>query len=204
MAPKVDLKREIDGYRATAGVFRVVTLPPLPYLMIDGSGDPNTAPAFTGAVESLYPLAYALKFASKKQLDRDYVVMPLEGLWWADEMDAFTAQRDKSRWEWTLLMMIPEWIDDDLFGAAVARVASASDPVRLHDIRRGVVDEGTCVQTLHVGSFDDEGEVLRRMHEQFLPANGLRLTGRHHEIYLSDARKTPPERRRTILRQPVR
>jgi hypothetical protein len=102
MTSKTDFKTEIDAYRARRGRFQLVDVPDLQYLMIDGHGDPNTSPAFTDAVEALYPLAYRLKFASKRILGRDYVVMPLEGLWSADDMDSFTGSRDKSRWDWTL------------------------------------------------------------------------------------------------------
>lgn len=204
MTPKIDFKTELDAYRAPRDRFRIVDVPDLTYLMIDGSGDPNTSPVFATAVAAMYPLAYALKFASKRELDRDYVVMPLEGLWWADDMDAFTTSRDKSQWEWTLLMMVPPWIDDDAVSRARDAVGRRSPPEHLDEVRLELLCERRCVQTLHVGSFDSEGPLLQRMHEEFLPAHGLRLTGRHHEIYLSDARRVAPGKRRTILRQPVR
>ena len=199
---KVDLKRSLDAYRATQGEFRIVDVPELQHLMLDGHGDPNGA-AFAAALEALYPLAYALKLASKRERDRDYVVMPLEALWWADDMDAFTTARDKATWHWTLLMVVPDWIDRGMLDAAVAAVAAKRAPTRLDEIRLEPLREGRCVQTLHVGAFDDEGPVLARMHHEFIPAHGLRMTGRHHEIYLSDARRVEPAKRRTILRQPV-
>src|SRR4051812_10722583 len=111
---KTDFRKTVSAYRAKPGIFDIVQVPDLQYLMIDGHGDPNTGPAFTEAAEALYPLAYKLKFASQRTLDRDYVVMPLEGLWWADDMAAFTAARDKSRWDWTLMIMVPDWITPDL------------------------------------------------------------------------------------------
>ncbi|WP_347754383.1 GyrI-like domain-containing protein [Agrococcus sp. ProA11] len=200
---KIDLKRSLDCYRAKPGEFRVVDVPPLQYLMIDGRGDPNTAPAFTRAVEALYPLAYALKFASRRELGREYVVMPLEGLWSASHMEAFTTARDKRQWEWTLLMLVPDWVDDELAAHAAESVRAKGAPARLADIRLERLEEGTCVQTLHVGSFDDEGPVLAELHDRYLPDHGLRETGRHHEIYLSDARRVAPAKHRTILRQPV-
>ncbi|MGW0178764.1 GyrI-like domain-containing protein [Nocardia sp. NPDC003345] len=200
---KTDFKKEIPAYRAPRGRFEVVEVPDLRYLMIDGHGDPNTDPAFGHATEALYPLAYRLKFASKRELGRDYVVMPLEGLWWAEDMDAFTAARDKSRWDWTLMIMVPDWVGAEMFDTAVAGVAAKGAPARLSDIRLETLSEGRCVQTLHIGSYDDETAVLHRMHREFIPGNGLRMTGRHHEIYLSDARKVAPGKLRTILRQPV-
>src|SRR5690606_10003888 len=202
VSDKIDLKKQLDCYAATRSEFRILEVPPANYLMIDGEGDPNT-PVFAEATESLYPLAYTIKFASKRELGRDYVVPPLEGLWWADDMAAFTARRDKSRWSWTLLIMQPEWIDASLVDAARRTVEAKGAPTGLHDLRLATLDEGLCVQTLHVGSFDDEAPVLARLHDEFIPANGLRMTGRHHEIYLSDPRRTAPEKLRTILRQPV-
>ncbi len=202
MSDKIDLKKQLDCYSARRSEFRILEVPPANYLMIDGEGDPNTS-VFAEATEALYPLAYTIKFASKRELGRDYVVPPLEGLWWADDMAAFTARRDKSRWRWTLLIMQPEWIDVGLVDAARRTIEAKGAPARAHDIRFEALDEGLCVQTLHVGSFDDEAPVLARLHDEFLPANGLRPTGHHHEIYLSDPRRTAPEKLRTILRQPV-
>lgn len=195
---KTDFKRTLDAYQARRGRFRIVDVPDLRYLMADGHGDPNTSPAFAEAVETLYPVAYKLKFASKRALGRDYVVPPLEGLWWADDMDSFTTVRDKSRWNWTLMLMVPSWIDEAMFTTAAEQAGTRPDDIRLQTL-----SEGRCVQTLHVGSFDDEAEVLARMHHEFIPGQGLRLTGTHHEIYLSDFRRVAPDKRRTILRQPV-
>ncbi|MFZ3392928.1 GyrI-like domain-containing protein [Rhodococcus sp. 7Tela_A2] len=203
MAEKIDFKKTLDAYRATRGEFRILDVPDMRYLMIDGVGDPNTSPAFADAIESLYPVAFTLKFASKRELGRDYVVPPLEGLWWSEDMASFTSARDKSHWNWTLMVMVPEWIERDLVAAAVDRVAAASTPVRLGDVRLEPLAEGRCVQTLHVGSFDDEADVLAELHDEFVPGNGLRMVGKHHEIYLSDFRRTAPEKLRTILRQPV-
>ena len=198
---KVDFKKTIEAYRARRGRFDLVEVPTLQYLMIDGQGDPNTAPAFATAVEALYPIAYALKFASKNDSGRDYTVMPLEGLWWADDHATFTSARDKTRWSWTLMIMQPEWIDSVMFADAVA-TASAKNP-DVGAVRLESLDEGLCAQTLHIGAFDDEAPVLATMHDEFIPEHGLRPTGRHHEIYFSDPRRGDPSKRRTLLRQPV-
>lgn len=203
MTDKVDLKKSLDAYQAKVGQIRALDVPDLQYLMIDGHGDPNTSPAFAEAVEALYPVAYALKFAAKRDLGRDFVVMPLEGQWWAEDMSSFTAERDKARWDWTLMIMQPDWIDEDMFTAAVAQAGTKGSPARLEDLRLEPLSEGRCVQTLHVGTFDDEADVLARMHDEFIPDNGFRMVGRHHEIYLSDLRRVAPEKQRTILRQPV-
>lgn len=203
MTDRTDFKKSLDAYQAKRGRFRILEVPELQYLMIDGHGDPNTSSLFTEGIEALYPVAYKLKFASKQDLGRDYVVPPLEGLWWARDMDAFTASRDKSKWDWTLMIMVPDWIGQDMFTAAVGRAGAKNRPVRLDDIRLEPLSEGRCVQTLHVGSFDDEAEVLARMHDEFIPENGLRKAGKHHEIYFSDFRKVAPEKLRTLLRQSV-
>ncbi|MET0827891.1 MAG: GyrI-like domain-containing protein [Microbacterium sp.] len=196
---KTDLKKEIAAYRARQGVFDLVDVPPLRYLMIDGHGDPN-GQEYSDAVSTLFPVAYRLKFMSKKELGRDYVVMPLEALWWSQDMASFTSDRDKSLWDWTAMILVPDWITDDLFQRALAATADAPALGRL---RLETMTEGRCVQTLHLGPFDDEGPVLDRLHHEFIPAQGLRMTGRHHEIYLSDLRRTDPSKLRTILRQPV-
>ncbi|GAA4198187.1 GyrI-like domain-containing protein [Microbacterium oryzae] len=202
MAEKLDVRREFDGYRARQGIFRTVTVPEMAYLAVDGRGDPNTSPAFTAAVETLYPVAYALKFALRDETGLDIVVPPLEGLWHAEDPAVFTTARDKAAWEWTLLIHTPYPVDADAVERAIAR-AAAKRPPRIDALRWISLAEGRCVQTLHVGSFDDEGPVLERMHREAIREQGLRMTGVHHEIYLSDFRRVPAERRRTILRQPV-
>jgi len=200
---KIDLKKQLGTYSAPKQRFALITVPPLQYLMIDGQGDPNTAPAYAQAIASIFPLAYAIKFFSKRELGRDYGVMPLEALWWADDMDTFTTRRDKSRWHWTLLNLLPEWITGEQVEAMRRTVAAKGVAPLIDAVRLERLDEGLCVQTLHVGAYDDEGPVLHRLHNEFVPAQGLRLTGKHHEIYLSDARRIAPAKLRTILRQPV-
>lgn len=203
MHDKIDVKKSLDSYRGTRGRFRILVVPDMTYLMVDGSGDPNTAPRYSEALSALYPVAYKLKFISKQEMERDYVVPPLEGLWWSEDMDAFTVARDKSRWKWTMMLMVPEWIDRADFQRAVARAGARNRPAALDDVRLETLSEGRCVQTLHLGSFDDEGPVLERMHHEFIPEHRLRPTGKHHEIYFSDFRRVPADRLRTILRQPV-
>lgn len=188
---KLDVKKTLDGYRATSGAFRLVELPPLRYLAIDGHGDPNTA-TYGAAIELMYSVAYPLKFASKAA-GRDYVVPPLEALWSASDVAVFTERRDKSQWDWTLLTLVPEFVGEH----AIADVT-------VPGVRLETLEEGLCVQTLHIGPYDAEGPTLARMHNDFIPQQGLTMTGRHHEIYLSDARRVDPSRLRTILRQPVK
>jgi hypothetical protein len=201
VAAAIDFKKTLDSYRANVGEFRILDVPPRQYLMIDGHGDPNTS-VYGDAISTIYPVAYKLKFASKRA-GRDYVVPPLEALWSAPDMESFTARRDKSQWDWTLLNLVPDWVTQADLDEAVRVVAARNRPQRLDDVRLETLDEGRCVQTLHLGPFDDEAETLARMHDEFIPGAGLIMTGRHHEIYFSDTRKVDPAKFRTILRQPV-
>jgi len=170
--------------------------------MIDGRGDPNTVPAYERALATIYPVAYRLKLLSKRDLGRDYGVPPLEALWWADDPEAFTTERDKSRWSWTVLSLVPDWIEPAHLEEVTEGVARRGAAPALDDLRVEVLDEGLCVQTLHVGPYEMEGPVIAALHDH-ATSEGLRLRGRHHEIYLGDARRSRPENLRTILRQPV-
>jgi len=201
---KYDLKRaHRELYAPSAKDFVVVDVPPMTYLAVDGSGDPNTAPEYADAIEAIFSVAYAVKFRSKKALGRDFVVGPLEGLWRADDPAAFVT-RDKSSWSWTMLIAQPEWIDDEIVTGAIAAVRAKGEKVALDRLRLERLHEGTSVQILHVGSYDDEAPTLARLHDEWMPQHGLAFNGDHHEIYLSDARRTAPAKLRTVLRQPVR
>ncbi len=201
---KVDLKKTIPSYAARKGQIAEIEVPPMAYLMLDGHGDPNTSQEFAEALQALYPVAYKTKFASKRELDRDYVVPPLEATWSADDMAAFTSARDKSQWDWTVMLLLPDWVEESLVEAGREEVGRKDPPARLSDVRIERLHEGLAVQTLHVGPFDAEAAVLQEVHDSYIASHGLTMAGRHHEIYLSDLRKTAPERQRTILRQPVR
>lgn len=200
---KLDFKKTQDSYRARRGELRLIDVPPMHYLMVDGHGDPNTSQDYADALAALYPVAFTLKFASVGDGERDYVVPPLEALWWAEDMAAFTSARDKAQWSWTAMIMAPGWITTEMFAAAVAAVAAKRRPASLGKLRLELLEEGRCVQTLHTGPYDDEAAVLADMHERFIPEAGLRMSGKHHEIYLNDARRVEPAKLRTILRQPV-
>ncbi len=200
---KNDFKKELKHlYGPSAKDFSVVEVPQMNFLMIDGQGDPNAAAEYVQALEALYPVAFKLKFMSKKSLARDYAVPPLEGLWWADDMDDFVARR-KERWRWTMMIMQPDWITPEMFDEALALVKESKNPTALSKLRFAAYDEGRAVQILYVGSYDDEGPVLARLHDEFIPQNGFAMNGKHHEIYLSDPRKVAPEKLQTVLRQPV-
>jgi hypothetical protein len=200
---KVDLKKELKQlYAAPMDEFTLVTVPPLGYLMVDGHGNPNTSPDYVAAIEVLYAVAYALKFFSKVELERDYVVPPLEGLWWADDFDAFRSGK-KDDWDWSMMILVPDWLTAAHVSSVVEKVAAKKPDLRVDTIRFESLNEGLSVQTMHIGSYDNEGPTLIRLHDEFLPAQGLRESGKHHEIYLSDPRRTESSQLKTILRQPV-
>ena len=119
------------------------------FLMIDGHGDPNVAQEYQEAVEALYAVSYKIKFFSKKQLGKDYVVPPLEGLWWASDMDAFTVARDKSQWDWTAMIMTPEWITQEHFTEAVEAAGKSKDLASLVLVRLERYHEGLSAQIVH-------------------------------------------------------
>jgi hypothetical protein len=208
---KVDFKKQDKAfYSGKVERFDLLTVPLMSYLMIDGQGYPGTSQSFVDAVSALYPLAYNIKFHSKTQLAMDYVVPPLEGLWWADDMNAFVTD-NKDEWLWTLMLRLPDWITADIVDDMKQQVLTKDkkkkdtqlNPVALEQIRHETLAEGLCVQVLHVGPFSQEGPILKQMHEQFIPENGYTMCGKHHEIYLSDMRKTAPAKLKTILRQPI-
>lgn len=200
---KRDFKKELKPlYSAPAGKPVPVEVPTLAYLMIDGAGDPNTAPAFQQAIETLFPVAYALKFMAKKgALGIDYGVMPLEGLWWADDMASFNPD-DKAGWQWTLMIMQPDFITAAMVDEALQQVRSKQNPVALPKLRFETLTEGKVAQIKHVGPFSTEGPTVEALHA-FIAAEGLTRRGKHHEIYLSDMRRAAPEKWQTLIRQPV-
>ncbi|GAB2678692.1 GyrI-like domain-containing protein [Thalassiella azotivora] len=203
MPDSYDVKKDLRHlYAPRRGVIEVVDVPALRFLAADGHGDPNTSTDYRAVVEALYTASYAVRAVAKAELGRVHTVGPLEGLWSADDVGVFHA-RDKAAWDWTMMIVQPEWVTPDVVDAALARVRATKDLPALSLLRFEEVTEGLSVQTLHVGSYDDEGPVIARMHDEFMPANRLVPRGRHHEVYLSDARRTEPARLRTILRQPV-
>ena len=197
-----DVKKERTGlYAPHRREFEIVDVPEMAFLMIDGHGNPNTSAAYREAVEALYAASYAVRAAAKSQLGKVHTVGPLEGLWSAKDWGAFRA-RDKDAWDWTMMIVQPDWITGELVDEALTAARRKGLPA-LELIRFERYAEGLSVQILHIGSYDDEGPTLQRLHEEFLPVSGLLPRGRHHEIYLSDPRRTEPAKLKTILRQPV-
>ena len=199
---KIDLKKSRKPlFTAPAGEFVLVDVPELLFLKVDGHGDPNVEPSYARALQWLYSTAYGMKFAARAALGRDFTVAPLEGLWRADDPASFVARR-KAEWDWTMMIMVPDFFDQRLFDAAAAKAAKKLGE-RPESLRLEPYREGPSLQTLHIGSYDDEGPLLARLHDEVMPAGGYEFAGDHHEIYLSDPRRTVASKLKTILRQPV-
>ena len=199
---KTDSKKSLKTlYQPSGKRFSVVTVPAMNFLMVDGSGPPGNE-VYVNACSWLYASSYSVKFDSKNNLDKDYVVPPLEGLWWADDMSAYTENR-RDEWFWTLMIMQPAWITgpmiDKAINAASSKLGEPPDGLRFESF-----NEGLSVQIMHTGPYADEGPTIKALHEEYLPANGFIENGEHHEIYISDPRRCAPEKLKTILRQPVR
>jgi hypothetical protein len=201
---KIDYKKELKHlYQPSAKEVVVVDVPAMNFLMIDGAGDPNISSTFQEATEALFAVSYGLKFMIKKGAQQvDYGVMPLEGLWWADDMAQFSVEK-KGDWKWTLMMMQPEYVTPDLFAEAVEQVKKKKNPAALPLIRFEAYTEGQAAQIMHIGPFSEEGPTVAKIHD-FIVANGGKLAGKHHEIYLSDIRKAAPENWKTVIRQPFK
>jgi hypothetical protein len=199
---KIDLKKELRQlYQPSTKAVAEVVIPTLSYLMIDGQGDPNTSQDFAEAVEALFAVSYAAKFMVKKgPQSKDYAVMPLEGLWWSDDMAEFTIA-DKSKWKWTAMIMQPPFVPRQVIESAIEQVGKKKSLPALAKIRLESLSEGHCAQLMHVGPFSNEGPNIAKVHE-FIKARG-KPVGKHHEIYLSDIRKADPAKWKTVIRQPM-
>lgn len=201
---KVDFKKQLKAlYGGKVGQQCVVEVPKMNFLMIDGHGDPNTSQEYIDAIQTLYPLAYTLKFMCKKELSKDYGVMPLEGIWWAKDMSAFT-RGDKASWSWTAMIMQPEFVTKELYARALEEVKTKKNPPAIDKVRLEAYDEGRAAQVMYAGPYADEGPTIQKLHE-FIHGHGGTLekaTKHHHEIYLGDPRKADPSKLKTIIRQP--
>lgn len=201
---KIDYKRTLsEFYNPSKTDPGFVEVPAFNFLMIDGKGDPNTSIEYSQAVECLYATSYNLKFTVKKgQWAIDYAVMPLEALWWTEDMREFSTER-KDDWLWTVMIMQPEFITDDMVREAMSAVKLKKDPPALPKMRFNSFEEGLCGQIMHIGPFSEEGPTIQKLHDH-IEANGFQLRGKHHEIYLSDIRRAAPEKWKTIIRQPYK
>jgi hypothetical protein len=200
---KIDQKKDLKAfYHAGAKAVVQVEIPVLRFLMVDGIGDPNTSNAYKEAIEALFSVSYTAKFMVKKGPQQiDYAVMPLESLWWADDMAVFTTG-DKAKWKWTAMIMQPDFATKEVIATAIDEVRRKKNLPGIDRLRLEDFAEGRCAQVLHVGPFSEEGPTIARVHE-FIDARSSRV-GKHHEIYLSDIRRAAPARWKTIVRQPMK
>lgn len=198
---KIDLKSKLKTlYKPSTKEVAEVDVPAFNFLMVDGEGNPNTSRSYKEAVEALYSVSYTIKFALKREREIDYVVMPLEGLWWADDLTSFSRD-EKERWKWTMMIMQPPEVSERMAKLAIASVQDKKGLPGLRKIRFEQFREGPCAQTMHIGPFSEEGPTIQRVHDYISSRSALR--GKHHEIYLSDIRKAAPEKWKTIIRQPM-
>ena len=206
--PKIDLKKENkELYNPSKMEISIVEVPKMNFLMIDGQGDPNTSKEYQDAMQTLFPMSFKVKFISKNEKSQDYVVMPLEGLWWVDNMEDFSIE-DKSSWKWTAMIRQPDFITKNMIKKAMGEVKKKKNPPALSKIRFESFKEGLSAQILHIGPYSEEGPTVKNLHG-FIEENGYKFEGgnsgqKHHEIYLSDMRRTKPERLKTIIRQPIK
>jgi hypothetical protein len=203
MVDTLDLKTDLKSLlKPSAKAPEIVDVPPMQYLMIDGAGDPNTAAEYAQAVEALYTLAYGLKFHFKKTQGITYPVMQLEGLWWAEDMSSFLTH-DKSSWLWTMMIMQPDIVTAEAFEQQRAEAAKKKPLLPLAKVRLEMYHEGLSAQIMHIGPYAAEAPTIQKLH-QFIADQGYSLSGKHHELYLGDPRKSAPEKLKTIIRQPMR
>lgn len=200
---KIDFKKELkELYSGKPGMPTTVTTPPMKYIIIYGKGGP-TSQDYADTIQTIYPVAYTLKFMSKEELEKDFTVMPLEGLWWAEDMSAFAAY-EREKWEWTAMIMQPDFITEDMFKRACQKAKEKKNPPALDKLKFETYYEGRAAQIMHVGPYAEEGPTIEKLHN-YLKGEGGKLAGdtkRHHEIYLSDPRRVAPEKLKTIIRQP--
>lgn len=192
-------------YRPSSKTPVTVEVPEMQFIMIDGKGSPGDSKEYLDAISSLYPIAFKLKFMSKKELEKDYVVPPLQGLWWAVDMaDFLEGNRDK--WLWTMMIMTPDWLNENMFKEAMehARGKKSELAETIKKVRLAQYNEGMVAQIMHIGPYSEEHPTIMKLHD-FIEENGGHFDGhtqKHHEIYLSDPRKAKPETMKTVIRQP--
>jgi len=199
---RLDLKKQLKHlYAPSAKEIGIVDVPAMRFLMVDGAGNPNTSQAFQEATEALYAVSYACKFAIKRQEGIDYPVMALEGLWWAEDMSAYTGGA-KDDWLWRLMIMQPEPVTEEHVDRAIDEVNRKKGLPALAAMRFETFHEGLSAQIMHLGPYDAEAPTVARLHA-FIEEHGYALRGFPHEIYVGDPRRSAPEKLRTVLRQPV-
>ncbi len=205
---KIDLRKQLlHLYAPTAKHVTLVDVPEMQFVMIDGAIEPGrspgTSPTFAEAMEALYSISYALKFASKQRAENpiDYTVMGLEGLWWVEDRDFDIL--DPTGWRYTVMILQPEHITTEMYEKALDKQRKKKDNPALEQLRLERFCEGPSVQILHVGPYAEEMATIAKM-DAFAEQNGYAMHGKHHEIYLGDPRRANPTKLKTVLRHPVR
>jgi hypothetical protein len=205
---KLDLAKEYKHYYKAKTKPEIVDIEAAQFLSITGKGDPSSE-EFVNRISVLYPVAYTLKFMYKT-MGKDFGVAKLEGLWWFDtkqfgqpSMDEAPVAVPRSEWEYRMLIRLPGYVSRENVHRAIETVVFKKNQPLSREVEFFEMNEGKCVQMLHVGPFDKEPETLKQI-EAFCTTNGFRQNGLHHEIYLSDFRRTTPDKLKTILREPVR
>lgn len=200
---KVDFKKEYTKlYKPNSKNVSFVEVPEFNYLAIDGKGDPNNSKEYKDSIEALMATSYKTKFIMKKEHGKDYVVMPLEGLWWAEDMENFSLDA-KSEWKWTSLILQPTFVKEEHITQAKEETTLKKDLPSLEKIKFIEFEEGFSAQILHIGPYSEEGPTVEKIHNK-IQEEGYEFNGPHHEIYLSDIRRAKPENLKTIIRQPVK
>ena len=197
---KIDLKKEYKSYFSAKPDCITDSFGEHQYITMVGSGEPR-GETFTKAVQVLYAAAYGIKNYCKRQ-SHDFVVPPLEGLWWVDS-SAFFLDTPRSKWQWKLMIMVPQSVTARIFKDAILETQAKKREIDLTGLKLEKINEGKCIQIMHMGSYHQESETIKRM-DEFLKENDLKRNGHHHEIYLSDPNKVAAAKMKTILRQPVK
>jgi len=197
---KLDMKKEYNFYKAKENKIDILQIPKLNYLKIDGIGNPSSSIDYQNSIEALYTIAYTIKFTIKND-GKDFVVMPLEGLWYADHMSDFE-ENNKDNWKWTSMILMPDFVTKEIFETAKIKAQEKKiDNTKINEVRLELLEENTVAQTLYVGPYVKEHETIMNIHN-YIKESGNVLCGLHHEIYLSDPRKVTSEKLKTIIRQP--
>ena len=197
---KLDLTKAFKKYFRATTTPQVITVEKGLYLTITGKGDPD-GEGFARSISALYGVAYAVKFSNKER-GKDFVVCKLEGYWWVEVQGVDPLTVPRSEWHYELAIMLPDDISRQQYEAAVDTVVKKKNPLAAQ-VQLKTIDEGLSVQIMHEGPFKEEPATLEKLHA-YIMNEGYDFNGRHHEIYLSDFRKTAPEKLKTILRHPVK
>jgi hypothetical protein len=198
---KLDLRKQFKRDYTATQESELVTIEASPFLAIVGKGEPG-GKEYTEKLNALYSVAYTVKMALKKS-GKDFVVLGLEGLWWADDPKRNLLEVPRQDWNWKSMIRQPDFVTRELVEGPKKQVQTKKKIAAAADVQLEIFEEGKCVQILHIGPYATEGSSIEKM-LAFIKASGLEVHGLHHEIYMSDPRRTPESKLKTIIRLPVR